>query len=89
MKIATVTALHGRDSDEYLKIENAINTLTDFQEFLKNNSVDMSKIDENTLCVFRRQLQRLFSPKGLVIDWVDNDWYNKKINGLYNRLFFN
>lgn len=73
MKIATVTALHGRDSDEYLKIENAINTLTDFQEFLKNNSVDMSKIDENTLCVFRRQLQRLFSPKGLVIDWVDND----------------
>lgn len=89
MKIATVTALHGRDSDEYSKIENAINTLTDFQEFLKNNSVDMSKIDENTLCVFRRQLQRLFSPKGLVIDWVDNDWYNKKINGLYNRLFFN
>lgn len=73
MKIATVTALHGRDSDEYLKIENAINTLTDFQEFLKNNSVDMSKIDENTLYVFRRQLQRLFSPKGLVIDWVDND----------------
>lgn len=73
MKIVTVTALHGRDSDEYLKIENAINTLTDFQEFLKNNSVDMSKIDENTLCVFRRQLQRLFSPKGLVIDWVDND----------------
>jgi hypothetical protein len=73
MKIATVTALHGRDSDEYSKIENAINTLTDFQEFLKNNSVDMSKIDENTLCVFRRQLQRLFSPKGLVIDWVDND----------------
>lgn len=73
MKIATVTALHGRDSDEYSKIENAINTLTDFQEFLKNNSVDMSKIDENTLCIFRRQLQRLFSPKGLVINWVDND----------------
>lgn len=33
----------------------------------------MSKIDENTLSVFRRQLQRLFSQKGLVIDWVDND----------------
>lgn len=73
MKIATVTALHGRDSDEYSKIENAINTLTDFQEFLKNNSVDMSKIDENTLGVFRRLLHRLFSQKGLVIDWVDND----------------
>lgn len=73
MKIATVTALHGRDSDEYLKIENAINTLTDFQEFLTNNGVDMSKIDEKTLSFFRRQLERLFSQKGLVIDWVDND----------------
>lgn len=73
MEIATVTALHGRDLDEYSKIENAINTLTDFQELLKNNGVDMSKIDENTLSVFRRQLQRLFSPQGLVIDWVDND----------------
>ena len=74
MKITTVTALHGRtDSDDYSKIENAINTLTDFQESLKNNGVDMSKIDENTLGVFRRQLYRLFSQKGLVIDWVDND----------------
>lgn len=73
MKITTVTALHGQDLDEYSKIENAIDILTDFQELLKNNGVDMSKIDENTLSVFRRQLQRLFSQKGLVIDWVDND----------------
>lgn len=73
MKIATVTALHGRDLDEYSKIENAINILTDFQEFLTNNGVDMSKIDEKTLSFFRRQLERLFSQKGLVIDWVDND----------------
>lgn len=72
MKITTVTALHGQDLDEYSKVEDAINTLTDFQEFLKNNSVDMSKIDENTLGVFRRQLDKLFSQKGLVIDWVDN-----------------
>lgn len=73
MKIATVTALHGRVLDEYSEIENAINILTDFQEFLTNNGVDMSKIDEKTLSFFRRQLQRLFSQKGLVIDWVDND----------------
>lgn len=72
MKITTVTALHGQDLDEYSKIESAINTLTDFQEFLKSNGVDMSKIDEKTLSVFRRQLEKLFSQKGLVIDWVDN-----------------
>lgn len=32
MKITTVKALHGQDLDEYSKIENAINILTDFQE---------------------------------------------------------
>lgn len=68
MTVKTARVIHGEDLSEYREIAKAIDIVTEFRDFLEENEVDTSEIDQNTFTIFYEKLQEIFSNEGIIID---------------------